>query len=43
MAYCFLHHTEEKEMLVAEAGTVTSVLFYNLSCFVSCLQTWIFS
>lgn len=43
MVYCFLHHAEEKEMLIAEAGTVTSVLFYNLSCFASCLQTWIFS
>lgn len=31
MAYCFLHHSEEKEMLVAEAGTVTQVCSFITS------------
>lgn len=31
MAYCFLLHAEEKEILVAEAGTVTQVCSFIIS------------
>lgn len=32
MAYCFFPHAEEKEMFVAEVGTVTQMCSFITSC-----------